>query len=37
MHKVIAGELVVRTSARLPKTGIVEIDGRKTYQPGAPR
>jgi DNA-binding LacI/PurR family transcriptional regulator len=34
MHKVIAGELVVRTSARLPRTGIVEIDGQKFYRPG---
>lgn len=34
-HKVIAGELIVRTSARLPKTGIVEIDGRRLYRPGA--
>ena len=28
-HSVIAGELIVRTSARLPKTGIVEIDGQQ--------
>lgn len=33
MHKVIAGELVVRTSARLPKTGIVEVDDRQLYRP----
>jgi hypothetical protein len=25
---------VVRSSARLPKSGIVEIDGRKLYRPG---
>ena len=32
-HKVIAGEMVVRTSARLPKTGIVTVDGRLLYRP----
>ena len=32
-HKIIPGELVVRTSARLPKTGMVEIDGQKFYRP----
>lgn len=32
-HRVLSGELVVRTSARLPGTGIVDIDGRKLYRP----
>ena len=32
-HKLIAGELVVRTSARLPKKGIVERNGVKFYKP----
>lgn len=32
-HRILNGELVVRTSARLPKTGIVETDGRKIYRP----
>lgn len=32
-HRILNGELVVRTSARLPKTGIVETDGRKVYRP----
>jgi DNA-binding LacI/PurR family transcriptional regulator len=36
-HKVIPGELVVRTSARLPGKGIVERDGVKFYQPAGPR
>ncbi len=33
LHRVIAGELIVRTSARPPKTGIVEIDGQRIYRP----
>lgn len=33
-HRILNGELVVRNSARLPKTGIVEIDGRRIYKPG---
>ena len=33
VHKVLPGELVVRTSARLPKSGLVEIDGRRLYRP----
>lgn len=33
-HKVLTGELIVRTSARLPRTGIVERDGVKYYTPG---
>ena len=32
-HRILNGELVVRSSARLPKTGIVETDGRKIYRP----
>lgn len=32
-HCVLNGELVVRTSARLPKSGVVDIDGRRVYQP----
>jgi len=37
LHKLIAGELIVRTSARLPATGIVERDGVKFYQPSSER
>jgi len=33
-HRILSGELIVRTSARLPKTGIVEVDGRSIYKPG---
>lgn len=32
-HKVIAGELIVRSSARLPRTGIVESNGQRFYRP----
>jgi DNA-binding LacI/PurR family transcriptional regulator len=32
-HRILSGELVVRTSARLPRTGVVDIDGRKLYRP----
>lgn len=32
-HRIHNGELVVRTSAKLPKRGIVETDGRKIYRP----
>jgi DNA-binding LacI/PurR family transcriptional regulator len=32
-HRILNGELVVRTSARLPRTGIFETDGRKVYRP----
>ena len=32
-HRLIAGELIVRTSARLPRTGIVERDGIKIFKP----
>ena len=33
-HRILSGDLIVRTSARLPKTGIVEVDGRRIYKPG---
>jgi DNA-binding LacI/PurR family transcriptional regulator len=36
-HKLITGELIVRTSARQPATGIVERDGVKFYQPAGDR
>lgn len=32
-HRILNGELVVRTSARLPKTGVVEVEGRRIYKP----
>jgi DNA-binding LacI/PurR family transcriptional regulator len=32
LHRTIKGELVVRSSARLPKKGLVEVDGRQTYR-----
>ena len=32
-HKVIAGELVVRTSARLPAKGITKLNGQTFYRP----
>jgi DNA-binding LacI/PurR family transcriptional regulator len=32
-HRILSGELVVRTSARLPRAGIVEVDGRRIYKP----
>jgi len=32
-HRVLNGDLVVRGSARLPPSGIVEIDGRRIYRP----
>lgn len=31
-HRILNGELVVRTSARLPRTGVVEIDGRRIFK-----
>jgi len=31
-HEVIPGELVVRASARLPETGLVEADGRRVWR-----
>jgi len=34
-HKVLPGELIVRSSARLPKAGIFEVDGQRLYRPGA--
>lgn len=33
-HRILNGELVVRTSARLPQSGVVELDGRRVYKPG---
>ena len=32
-HRILNGELVVRTSARLPAAGLIETDGRKIYKP----
>jgi DNA-binding LacI/PurR family transcriptional regulator len=32
-HRILKGDLMVRSSARLPPTGIVELDGRKVYRP----
>jgi DNA-binding LacI/PurR family transcriptional regulator len=32
-HRILSGELVVRTSARLPKSGVVEVDGRRVFKP----
>jgi DNA-binding LacI/PurR family transcriptional regulator len=32
-HRVLTGDLVVRGSARLPPSGLVEIDGRQLYRP----
>ena len=32
-HRILSGDLVVRTSARLPKSGIVEVDGRRIFKP----
>lgn len=32
-HRILSGELVVRTSARLPSTGVVEVDGRRIFKP----
>ena len=32
-HRVLKSDLVVRTSARLPASGIVEVDGRRLYRP----
>jgi DNA-binding LacI/PurR family transcriptional regulator len=32
-HRILSGELVVRTSARLPDSGIIDSDGRKVYRP----
>jgi len=33
-HRVISGELVVRSSARLPQSDLVARDGRQLYPPG---
>ena len=32
-HRVLNGDLIVRTSARLPKDGIVDMDGRRIWRP----
>lgn len=32
-HKVLPGEVIVRSSARLPASGIVERDGQRVYRP----
>lgn len=32
-HRILNGELVVRTSARLPKSGVVEVDDRRIFKP----
>ncbi|WP_193336651.1 LacI family DNA-binding transcriptional regulator [Devosia beringensis] len=32
-HRILNGELIVRTSARLPSSGIVERDGQQIYRP----
>jgi DNA-binding LacI/PurR family transcriptional regulator len=32
-HRILSGDLIVRTSARLPKSGIIEVDGRRIYKP----
>ena len=32
-HRILNGDLIVRTSARLPPTGIVERDGQRIYRP----
>jgi len=33
-HRVFNGELVVRTSAKLPASGVVEVEGRRVFRPG---
>lgn len=33
-HRVFNGELVVRTSAKLPASGVVEVEGRRIFRPG---
>lgn len=32
-HRVFNGELMVRTSARVPASGVIEVDGRRVYRP----
>jgi DNA-binding LacI/PurR family transcriptional regulator len=32
-HRVFSGELIVRTSARRPPSGVVEMEGRKVFRP----
>ena len=36
-HRVVPSELIVRTSARLPASGIVEADGQLVYRPEVSR
>jgi DNA-binding LacI/PurR family transcriptional regulator len=33
VHRVLPGELIVRSSARLPRSGIVEVEGQRVYRP----
>jgi DNA-binding LacI/PurR family transcriptional regulator len=33
LHEVIKGELIVRSSARRPRRGVVEIEGQQIYRP----
>lgn len=33
IHKVLSGEMIVRSSARLPATGVVDVDGQKVFRP----
>jgi DNA-binding LacI/PurR family transcriptional regulator len=35
-HRILSGDLVVRSSARLPKSGIVETAGGRVYRPREP-
>jgi DNA-binding LacI/PurR family transcriptional regulator len=37
VHRVLGGDLIVRTSARLPKDGVIERDGIKFYEPASKR
>lgn len=32
-HRILPGELMVRSSARLPKAGVVEVEGRRVFRP----
>ena len=32
-HRILSGDLIVRTSARLPSSGIVDVDGRRLFRP----
>ncbi|MDB5506425.1 MAG: LacI family transcriptional regulator [Devosia sp.] len=33
LHRIVSGELIVRSSARQPAAGVIEIDGRCLYRP----